>query len=343
MKYTAAQLQKFVKDPDPALRAVLIFGTDEGLVRERANAVAGAIVDDLSDPFRTVDMSAGELLDDPARLADEAAAIAMTGGRRLIKVTSATDRLGKLFAGFLEDPPGDGFVLVTGGDLTAKGSLRKAFEGADGAAAVSCSGDSAETVDSLIDQVLKGAGLTVADDARAYLRNNLGNDRMVSRQELDKLVLYKLSDDPVVTLEDARACVGDSSAEVFDAAGRAAAQGDINTLIHALARAEDAGESPIGMLRLTLRRMQRLHFVASAAQRGGSADAAFKALRPPAWRAEQAEMRQLLRKWTPARLAAALEILLEAETLCKTTGMPDKAIAGRAMLRLAGAARAGHQ
>ncbi len=341
MKYSPAQLQKFVQQPDAKLRAVLIFGSDEGLVRERAKAVAEAIVEDLNDPFRTVSLTQPELQDDPARLADEAAAMAMTGGQRLIQVTSVTDRLGKLFTEFLADPPGDGFVLVTAGDLTAKGSLRKAFEGADCAAAVACASDSDETLDSLIGQVLGAAELTIDDDARLFLRNNLGGDRMVSRQELEKLAIYKLGDEPRVTLDDVRVCIGDSSAEVFDAAGRAATVGDMAGLFRALDKARDAGESPIGMLRLTVRRLQRLHLVASLAERGTPLDAAFKALKPPAWRAEQSELRQLLSRWTPGRLAAALEILLEAETQCKTTGMPDQAIAARAMLRLAGAARAG--
>jgi len=340
MKFTPAQLQKFVQQPDPALRAVLIYGSDEGLVRERAMVVASAIIDDPKDPFRTVELTAGDLSDDPARLADEAAAISMMGGRRLVRVTGAGDRLGKLFEGFLTDPPGDGFVLVTAGELTAKGSLVKAFEAAGCAGSLACFSDTQETLDSLIGQVLGGAGLEVAEDARAFLRSHLGGDRAVSRQELEKLALYKLGDDPVVTLDDARACVGDSSAELFDAAGRAAAVGDVAGLSRALSRAASAGESPIGMLRLTVRRLQRLHLVASLAERGTSLDSAFKALKPPAWRAEQSEMRQLLSKWSPAKLAAALDILLEAETLCKTTGMPDQAIAARAMLRLAGAARA---
>ncbi|MFN3230634.1 MAG: DNA polymerase III subunit delta [Alphaproteobacteria bacterium] len=341
MKFTVAQLQSFVRKPDRALRAMLIFGSDEGLVRERADAVAKAIVDDPSDPFRNASLGAADLQDDPARLADEAAAMSMTGGQRLIRVSNVGDRLGKLFDRFLADPPGDGFILVTAGDLAAKGSLRKAFEGAKCAAAIACTSDSGETLDSLIDQITSAAGLSVNDDARLYLRNNLGGDRMVSRTELEKLALYKLGDETPVSLEDARACVGDSSAEVFDAAGRAAASGDLAGLMRALDKARDAGESPIGMIRLTVRRLQRLHLVASMIDRGGAPDSAFKALKPPAWRAEQAEMRRLLSRWSPGRLAAALEILLEAETLCKTTGMPDQAIAARAMMRLAGAARAG--
>jgi DNA polymerase-3 subunit delta len=341
MKMTPAQLKSFSSRPDPDLRALLIFGSDEGLVRERAAAVAAAIVEDPKDPFRVADLDASALLADPARLADEAAAISMMGGRRLVRVSQAADRMAALFKDFLADPPGDGFVLVTAGELGRSSSLRKAFEEAKGAGAVECGNDSAETLDSLIDQVLGAEGLTLTEEARTHLRANLGGDRMVSRQELAKLALYKKGDDALVSLEDARACVGDSSAEAFDAVGSAAVRGDMKGLMAALAKAAESGESPVGMIRLTVRRLQRLHLVASLAAQGIAPDTAFKALRPPAFRREASELRMLLNRWTPGKISSALVLLLEAEMLCKTTGMPAEAITARAMMRLAAAARAG--
>jgi DNA polymerase-3 subunit delta len=86
--------------------------------------------------------------------------------------------------------------------------------------------------------------------------------------------------------------------------------------------------------------MQRLHLVASLAERGTPIDAAFKMLRPPAFQSEGNEMRQLLGRWTTKKLATALALLLEAEMACKTTGMPAEAITARAMMRLVAAARA---
>lgn len=341
MKFTPAQLKRFTDRPDAVLRALLVFGADEGLVRERALAVARAIAEDPKDPFRVAELDAAGLLADPARLADEAAAISMMGGRRLVKVSRAGDRHAALFREFLAAPPGDGFVLVTADELARGSSLRKAFEDSPNAAAIECGYDSAETIDGLIDQMLAGQGLIVSEEARQHLRANLGGDRMISRQELDKLVLYKMGDDPTVTVEDARACVGDSSAEAFDAVGRAAASGDMKALIAALARAEETGESPIGLLRLTARRMQRLHLVASLAERGVQLEAAFKSLKPPAFQSEGNEMRLLLRRWNTRKLTTALTLLLEAEMACKTTGMPAEAITARTMMRLVAAARSG--
>src|SRR5262245_42512192 len=86
MKLDARGFERLAKAADPKLRAILVHGPDEGLVRERGEALARAVCPDLRDPFRVADLGAQTLADDPARLADEAAAIAMTGGRRVVRV-----------------------------------------------------------------------------------------------------------------------------------------------------------------------------------------------------------------------------------------------------------------
>jgi DNA polymerase-3 subunit delta len=48
-----------------------------------------------------------------------------------------------------------------------------------------------------------------------------------------------------------------------------------------------------------------------------------------------------VQQWPPKRLGQALAILLEAELDCKTTGLPDEAVCGRALIRIANAARLG--
>ncbi len=339
MKYAPSQFSRFLKSPQGPLRAGLIFGADEGLVRERAKLLLTAIAEDPSDPFRVCDMEISALADDLARLADEAAAISMMGGRRAIRITGATDRHSKIFKAFLEELPGDGFVIITAGELSAKGSLRKLFEGHDAAFALACYSDSAETRDSLIDAIVTKAGYQLDHEARSYLTDNLGNDRMVSRQELDKLVLYKGNDDSPISLDDVAAMIGDSAARAFDEAGSAALNGQFPALIKALNKAYDEGDNPVGLLRLVARRLQRLHLVAAIANNGSSMDAGFKSLKPPAFSREANEMRRLLNRWSAGRLIEAIRIINEAEQQCKSTGMPAEAICTRAMMRLAGAAR----
>ncbi len=345
MKFNDNSLRRYLDNPEPAIRAVLVFGADEGLVRERAAAIAAVIVEDPADPFRVANLDASAVAADPASLVDEAAALSMTGGRRLIRVHQANERIGAAFEAFFQAPPNDSLVVAVAGDLAPRSKLRAMFETARDAAAIACFPDNAESLDKLVGTVLGNYGLAVSADAKSWLVQHLGSDRMVSRQELEKLATYMGAGDGsdaavagAVELEDAIACIGDSSAEMFDQAGAAAMRGDTQAMLSALIRALESGNSAVGILRLIARRLQRLHFVASTIQAGGRQEVAFKGLKPPAFSREAAELAALVPLWSPGRLAGALELINAAEAQCKTTGMPADALCTRAMMRLAHAA-----
>src|SRR5437660_5231916 len=101
MKLPPSRVAAFLQQPDPDIRAVLLYGPDDGLVRERAGTIARTVCADLTDPFRVADLSPATLAADPARLADEAAQLSLTGGQRVVRVRGAGDALAKLFGEFL--------------------------------------------------------------------------------------------------------------------------------------------------------------------------------------------------------------------------------------------------
>ena len=176
--------------PPKSLRAALLFGPDAGLVQERAERLMKSVVPDLSDAFNVADLSEALLDDDPARLADEAAAISMMGGRRVVRVRGAGNGLAPLFETFLDDPPGDALVVVEAGDLSKGAALRKLFEDDEAAAAIPCYADTARSLEELVRDALRAEGLSIAPDALADAVSRLGSDRGVSRRELEKLALY---------------------------------------------------------------------------------------------------------------------------------------------------------
>ncbi len=80
MEFKTAQITAFIKCPDKSRRVFLVYGQDEGLVRERAKSICLTAVDSLDDPFCYVEMTQGQVSEDPARLSDELGAISMMGG-----------------------------------------------------------------------------------------------------------------------------------------------------------------------------------------------------------------------------------------------------------------------
>ena len=338
MKIAGARIEPFLRRPDPNCVSVLIYGADRGLVRERANALTRAVVQDPADPFRIVELVGGNLKSDPAQLGDEAAAVPFGGGRKLIRVPDIRDDLTPLFSSFLENARADGaFVLVQAAELAARSSLRRLFEAAKNAGAIACYADDARNLRNIIAETLKAHDLTPSRDAMAFLADNLGSDREVTRAELDKLALYK-GGPGEISLDDAIACIGDSGATSLDAVVFAAGEGNARGLEVALRRVWGEGTSPIAVLRLVTRHFQRLHFVTAQVSAGRSVDQSVSRLRPPVMFLRADSFKFQARSWTTARLARAMELLLEAEIDCKSTGFPSETVCSRALLRITQAA-----
>ncbi len=335
MKIGAREAEAFVASPSPDIRAVLIYGPDAGLVRQRVEAMIVGAAGDLSDPFRVADLSARELLDDPARLGDEAAALSMTGGRRAVRVRQAEDVAAPLFRDFLSAPPGDALIVVEAGDLPGRSALRKAFESAKTGAAVPCYRDDERNLPLVIREILRELGHEATPDAVAYLAANLGGDRQLSRRELEKLALYKGVNGGPIGLDDAQACVGDSAALSLDDLAFAVAGGAAAAAERALARSLQEGVQPVGALRAVARHFQRLHLVVGLVEGGLALDDAVKRLRPPLFWKLAKPFRAQAAAWPARALARALARLIEAEADCKRGGAPDATICARTLLEIA--------
>ncbi len=335
------EADRFAASPPKDLRVALVFGPDAGLVQERAEKLLKSVVADLTDPFNVADLSESALLSDPARLADEAAAISMMGGRRVIRVRGATNNLADLFEEFLGDTdrPGDALVVVEAGDLAKGVGLRKLFENDEAAAAIACYADTQRNLEDVVRDAMRAQGLSIAPDALADAVSRLGSDRGVTRRELEKLALYAQGQ-KTVSLEDVQAVMGDEAEARAEEASDAAGSGDFARLDLALERLWIADTSVAQILRGAMGHFQRLALVREQVNRGEPLDTAMRRLRPPVHFLRQTSFKAQAGRWNDERLADALDMLLEAEALSRTTGVPAQAVCGRTLMNIAALARA---
>jgi len=344
VKVPPARAEHFLAGIGEEIHAVLLYGPDSGLVSQRGRALAAKIAGADDDPFLMAELTAADIRDDPARIADEACALAFGGGRRSVRLRGAADGVAKAVSGAMEllgaaaGPP-PSLVIVEAGELGPRSSLRRLFEGAAHGAAIPCYLDEGAGLERVIEDALRGHGLSAGADARAWLAGALGADRGVTLGEVEKLALY-CAGAKEVTLEDCRAVVGEAAALELEDAVYAAGGGDATALDRALTRAFQEGVNPITVLRAAQRHIQRLHLVTGQVTGGGSLDAAVKALRPPVFFKLADRFRAQARSWTTERLATALDLLTEAELGAKSTGQPDRLICQRVLMQIATAARA---
>ena len=341
MKIEPRQAEAFLKKPDPRIRGVVIYGNDDGLVAERAVALAKSICDDLNDPFRVVDIAGEVLKHDPARLADEFGALSMMGGRRVIRVRPAGEESVAALENLVAAPAGDALIVVEGGNLTPRSGLRTLAETEACLAAMPCYMDNEAALEGLVESAARAQGLTVDADALPWIVERLGGDRGQTRSEIEKLLLYKAGDaGKTITLEDAVDILGDTAAIGIDDVIAATFDGELVALDRALDRVFSEGGHPVQLVRSLQRHADQLHIVSAHASKGGNMESAmFKARGLPRGGPVRQRFERHLRAWPLPRLSASLTVILEAEMECKRTGLPDEAIARRLCLRLAQAAR----
>lgn len=332
----AADADRFIARPDAAPLATLIFGPDAGLVSERAEALVRALTQDPDDAFAIIRLAGDELAADPARLVDEVQAIPMFGGRRVIWVRAGGRNFMPALELLLALPAADGRVVVEAGDLKRNAPLRSLFERARNAAALPCYADEKRDLDRLIDEEMRSSGLAISAEARAALMPFLGGDRRASRNELRKLALYAHGQREV-GLDDIAAVVGDASATSLDQVLDACFAGQPTEVELLFGKAREAGATPGTVIAAALRHCAVLHRLSLDIAAGTRvADAVGNRThfrRKPLWE-------NALKRWDPARLAAALDDLGAAALRIRQMPALGEAQAHRVLMQLAlGAAR----
>lgn len=326
------KLAAFLKDPGP-VRAVLLYGEDEGLVRERARALTVAVAGSVDDPFRVVELTREAW----NRMAGEFAAISMMGGRRVIGVREVTDAALGSVAEALKTK-GDALLVLEAPGL-GKGKLRTMIEAAGDAMAVPCYPEEGAALTELIRGLFAEAGVKADGEAVSWLAEATGGDRAVVRNEVAKLSLLAGAGGRV-DLDLAREVAGDSAGASGDEALLAATCGKTVLADSHVERAMGEGLAAIALIRMALGHLQKLHQVRLLMAGGEGANEAVRALRPPVFYKNINAMAQSASLWSGDALLRAIEEARQVEIACKQTGSRPELLVRRFVAGLARQAQA---
>ena len=342
MKITANKVDGFIKSLTPSIRAVLVYGPDAGLVRERLKAISAVIVDDPADPFCITDFPSSSLAKDPVRLVDEVLAVAIGGGRRVLVVRDGGDELCDAISSVLDNEAADhplaALVTVGAENLTPRSSLRRLFESNDVCAALPCYPDDEAGLAHLIRNSLGSDGIGIEASALQTAASMLGNDRQANRREIEKLALFA-GPDGHLTEEMVLSCLGDGAEASAEEAVLYAAEGNYDDLVGHLVHVWADGIEPVSVIRNAQRHFQRLHYVLAQTDQGVTLDSAIKQLRPPVFWRVAGRFRTQLSSWSLASVEVSLSRLTDAELSAKTTGAPAALVCDRTLMAIAQFAR----
>lgn len=333
------EAERFLATANPRLTAIVFYGSDAGLVSERARTLARAYARLDDPPSEIVRLDDADLESDSDRLSVELMTVPMFGGRKVVLATSGRRINAKLLKDLVDQAPLPGVLVVEAGNLKPSDALRSAFEKSSHAAAVACFPDENRDLSALVDVELSAAGLAISPDARELLLAQLGADRALSRGEVVKLILY-CSGRPRIEAADVEAVVSDASELSLDRIVEAAASGNTGSAVRELSRALSAGENAQGVIIALQRHFQRLHRIQAEVATGRPLADALKTLRPPLHFKQKNAVTAQVRQWPLATLTAANEAIARAARNARRTGARDDLIAEQLLIALAQRARA---
>ncbi len=323
---------------DPRIALLLFYGPDTGLVSERAKAAATGAVADPDDPFLLVKLEGDIVAADPARLADEASTIGMFGGRRAIWLRPSSKNLAPAVEAALASQTGDSLIVVEAGDLNKSAPLRMLCERSPKALAVPCYPDDGKALGAVIDDDFRAAGIAVSREARAVLLESLGGDRLATRSEIEKVLLFAYGKNEL-SADDLEEILSDVSALRTDNLVDAAFSGDGARADAAYQRLLREGTHPSVILGAILRHALALLPLSIDVESGRAASSVVESWRGLNFKRKPA-VQAHLGAFTPAILRGLIEKLQDA--ILQTRRLADLAepITARVILDISRRARA---
>jgi DNA polymerase-3 subunit delta len=316
MKVQANQVNRFLKNIPQEIIFILVYGVDFGLVNQRVKELSTTFLgqDNLDNAKYFYE---ADLKSDSQLLNNQLNNLSLFGSDKNLIILREIKEFGtKLLADYLTQNMENTLIMVEAGELSPSSSLRKLAENNDNALAIPCYQDSIQSLKELIAKKINQHNFKIDSQAMDFLVNNLGNNRLVSEAEIDKLILYKYQQKNI-TLNDALNGVVDQSTFGFDTFSHALFSGNIKQAYEDLLKLlED--ENPITIIRILLNYLQKLHMAKIELELGNSMEDVIKNIKPAIFFSYVDSFKMQLRSWNLDNLKKLFGILLNLEITNKT-------------------------
>ena len=325
MIFKAVQLDKYLKNPETAIKGFVVYGTNEGLQAEYVKSLVKTISKDINDPFQVVYLTGASVNADVGLLFGEYGAQSLMGGRRAIVIQDADNNLTKHLKALLDTVVSDALLIVYSSSLTRKSSLVTLAETRDDLVALACYDDRDEDVFSTVRNALIEGEYKINNEALQLLCSRLSSDRKSNFSEINKLMTYK-GELKEITLDDVKASVCDQSSsrneDVCYYAASGNIKGNMEKSLIAYRRLLNEGNEPVAIVRTLIYHFMRMVNCLALMEKGETIDKVMFKLVPKVIFYREASFKQQMSLWRKDKIFSVLDLLYKCEKDCKTTNIP---------------------
>ena len=335
MKAVKASLGQALDRPDPSIRLYLFHGPDEAGSRALAERLLKGLAAEKAA------LLGQEVKTDPARLADEAGAISLFGGKRAIWIEPAGDEISEGAEAVLEASAIESPVIAIAGSLRKTSSLLKLAESHAASLAHVSYVPEGRDLERLVIELGREVGLRISPDIAQRVASASAGNQAVAAQELEKFALYldARPDSPRDLDPETVDLLGADSAEAdLMRLGDLALAGRMEMLLDELGRLPHGGSEPIPALRALQRRLLMLAPLRARVERGESVDGVMTSMGKALFWKDKPLLQRLLSTWSAGRLAEAASRVSQLERQIMLRPLADDAALGETLVMLARAA-----
>ncbi|MHA6721608.1 DNA polymerase III subunit delta [Sphingomonas sp. RS2018] len=334
MKASAGQIANAidrVANGGTDIRLFLLHGPDEAGAMEHAAHLGRVMGSDVE----RVDLDGATLKSQPGRLADEAAALSLFGGKRYIRVTGVGEESAEAAALLLGLQAVGAPVMMIAPGVKGTGKLVKLAVSSPAAMSLACYIPEGADAVRLVVAIGRDHGLRIGNAVAARMIAGASGDRAVLTREIEKIALYlDAAPDRLREVDDDVLATIGANIDEAEMAGAitSAIAGDTAAFGAEMAAIESAGMA-IPMLRSLARRLTALAEMRAAVDDGDSPDTVVERHRV-FWK-EKATTINALRRWSAPQIAAGVTRIRRAErTMMSGGGTPPPVAAAHDMLAL---------
>ena len=339
MKISNNKIDFFISQPDSSIRAILIYGPNEGLVSERKKLLTQSFVKDVNDPFLIRSLDFDEYGKSWFNLKDEVLSLSFTEGNRVL----AFDKFPEKFVIELDELtsiiPNDLMLILTHGELRPSSKIRKFFENRKTTASIPCYADEVQDLNNILKSTFKSETSPLNNLQFEALSSRLNADRGINKKSIEKLYIYCNNDVRNLTPAEIQSVVQNEDNLSLEALSYAIADGDFAQLSIILGSIFQQGTFPIIILRSISYHFNRLFVVIEAMKNGDSFKSSISKLQPRVFFKLENLFQKQVSNWSLEKIKHVQTILLNAEIDCKLNYHLQKILCERTLLRIAGAAK----
>ena len=335
MKGSKQTIGRAVDLPNAQVRFYLFHGPDEAQSRglaERLRQALGAT---------KFTVSAAALKLDPASLADEAGAMNLFGGKRLVWIESATKDIEDAVLSLLNGPETENPVVAIIGKQPKTSGLLNTVESSPVALAFAAYVPEGQEAERMVVDLGRRVGLKISGPVAARIAVNCNNDQAIVAQELQKFSLYVDASphSPKELDHEAIDAVGVDSEGDFLRLADLALSGDVAGLTFELERLPPGGTEAIPVVRSLQRRLLMLAPARARVERGESPDAVMTSMGKSVFWKDKPQIVRMLSNWDAERLARVAERTGQLERSLIFSPVPEHAALSEELLAISREAR----